>query len=79
MAGGVNDQDVPIGAVELYDPLTETWSLVASILSPRLHATLTPTVDGKTLFAGGTADNVTPDNAADLFELRAYPRNSPDA
>jgi hypothetical protein len=51
---GFNNRDNPVYAAELWDPVTETWSVMASMTQPRwYHSTAVLLPDGSVLTAGG--------------------------
>ena len=57
MAGGSTSPDpaapVPTATVELYNPATNTWSLAASMSTPRNNLQLTLLANGRVLASGG--------------------------
>ncbi|HSE37255.1 MAG TPA: Calx-beta domain-containing protein, partial [Blastocatellia bacterium] len=65
-----------LNAAELYDVATRTWSVTASLNTPRLQHTATLLANGKILVAGGcnfSGFNCSPFNSAELFEQDLSP------
>ena len=54
--GGTDDYPHPVGAVEVYDPLSDSWSTRASMLTPRWGPTVIAGPDGKIYAVGGTGE-----------------------
>ena len=68
IAGGYNGTNYP-AAAELYDPTTGTFSVAASLNTPRANATATVLNTGQVLIAGGStcASPGCPINSAELY------------
>jgi len=69
LAGG-GGSDGPGGAyaaVELYDPLSGTWTTTGDMLTPRVDHTATLLLDGRVLVAGGGTDATTYVASAEVY------------
>ena len=55
VAGGINisDNPVPLSSTEIYDPMTNSWQVAASLAQPRYGHLLTLLPDGQVLAVGG--------------------------
>ncbi|HEX8697507.1 MAG TPA: kelch repeat-containing protein, partial [Myxococcaceae bacterium] len=53
--------------IDLYDPVTRTWSPATSMGVPRRNHTATLLPSGKVLFVGGVAPNTTPLDTAEVY------------
>lgn len=66
LAGGF--VDAPTKSVEIYDPLTNTFSIADSLLTPRMSHTATLLANGDVLVAGGY-DGIKTLNQAELYQI----------
>lgn len=67
ISGGIDSSHTPLSTCELYDPATETWSTIGSMIEPRSQQTTNMTADGKVyVFAGNT--NVGMSNTVEVFD-----------
>jgi N-acetylneuraminic acid mutarotase len=67
VAGG-SSLSAPIGAPELYDPTTKTWTAAGTMLSPRRGFAMTVLDDGRVLAVGGAVDGTdTPTASAEIY------------
>ncbi|MGZ3419687.1 MAG: kelch repeat-containing protein [Polyangiales bacterium] len=67
LAGG-STTDVPIGAPELYDPATKTWTAAGTMISPRRNFTMIGLDDGRVLAVGGAVDaSDAPTSSAEIY------------
>ena len=60
--------DVALASAELYDPVTGTWSVAATMAVPRADHAATLLLDGKVLVAGGGSNPL----ATDLLSAELY-------
>jgi hypothetical protein len=72
IAGGqtvdaANTQYVPTASIEIYDPVTRTFSPAGSLTVPRASHTATLLDTGQILFAGGIDSTGTPLKTAELY------------
>jgi N-acetylneuraminic acid mutarotase len=51
--GGINDDGVPFASVDAYNPYTNTWTTVASMLVPRMNLAAATDADGRIYALGG--------------------------
>jgi N-acetylneuraminic acid mutarotase len=56
VAGGLDWTDVALFSAEVYDPSSQTWTLVQSMTTPRRFHTMTRLLDGRVLVTGGVDD-----------------------
>ncbi|WP_437541917.1 kelch repeat-containing protein [Sorangium sp. So ce367] len=69
VAGGDNNVDAGAEKVEIYDSVTDTWTLAAPMNVPRSLATATLLQDGRVLVAGGDEDS--PTVSAEIYDAAA--------
>ncbi|CAF3922388.1 unnamed protein product, partial [Adineta steineri] len=58
VTGGQKDNDI-LNSAELYDPSTETWTIIASMKNTREVHTASLLMNGQVLIAGGYMGNTT--------------------
>ena len=77
VAGGVDyNSSKPVGAEELYDPTTGTWSLKRPLISSRRSHTATLLQNGEVLVAGGLAGSLDKEillSSAELYHPETGP------
>jgi hypothetical protein len=57
LAGGYQDLGPPFASVDLYDPVSGTWTATAELIEARHSHTATLLLDGRVLVAGGDKGN----------------------
>ena len=70
VAGGNDGHGNPIGTAEIYDPIAQTWSIVADLNDPRWGHTATLLHNGRVLIAGGQ-DALGQKDTLELFKPKA--------
>lgn len=53
---GSTNRTIPIGVSQLYDPVTNSWSTVGDLITPRINFSATLLSNGQVLVTGGATD-----------------------
>ena len=77
VAGGIGPSYGVLQSAEIYDPLTNSWTLVSSMDDRRFRHTANELLDGSILITGGVSDESGNYNATDTAERLAKPRFPP--
>jgi len=72
VAGGYTTGNVPTNSIEIYNPVSNSWSIVPGGLSePRAEHTMTVMQDGRVLIAGGMGSAGQPVATLEIFDPKS--------
>jgi hypothetical protein len=72
VAGGYTTGNIPTNSIEIYNPVSNSWSVVPGGLSePRAEHTMTLLQDGRVLIAGGMGSSAQPVATLEIFDPKA--------
>jgi Bacterial Ig-like domain (group 3)/Kelch motif len=72
VAGGYTTGNIPTNSIEIYNPVSNTWSIVPGGLSePRAEHTMTVMQDGRVLVAGGMGSAGQPVATLEIFDPKS--------